>query len=119
MTEGRGNAVREDDELDLDEDGDLGEINGDEVDSIQRNTEAEEYPDDGPLSVNRQVGRPAIGFGNFNGFQETSADGEDDYPPRRKDDDAGSIPDDSPSVQVSLLLTLDAHRGQPLIHFDC
>lgn len=102
MTKGRGNAVREDDELDLEEeDGELGQINGDEGDE---NTEAHDYPDDEPLSVTRQIDRLTVGLEDDNSSRETSVDRDNDYPPRppRKDDDTGSIPDDSPSVQVSL-----------------
>lgn len=97
-TEGSGDAIREDDELDLE---DEDQTNGDEVDELEDSTEAHDYPDDGPLSVTRQ--RSAVGLENGNASGETSADGDNDYPPRRprKDDDTGSIPDDSPSVQVS------------------
>lgn len=105
MTEGRGNAVREDDELDLEQEGEeLGQINGADGNGLQENTAAHDYPDDGPLSVTRQVNRSTIGLEDYDDSEETSADGDDDNPPRplRKDDDTGSIPDDSPSVQVSL-----------------
>ncbi|KAK2765365.1 Vacuolar protein sorting-associated protein 8 [Arachnomyces sp. PD_36] len=105
MTEGRGNAVREDDELDLEDEGqELGQINGGAEVELEDNTLAHEYPDDEPLSVSRQVDHLSNSLGHFNGSQETSVDGDSEYLPQRsrKDDDTGSIPDDSPSVQGSL-----------------
>lgn len=118
-TEGRGNAVREDDELDLEEEGgELGQINGEEGDEIPEDTEAHDHPDGEPLSLTRQFDRLAVGLGGDNGSRETSTDRDNDFPPQspRRDDDAGSIPDDSPSVQVGFFFSSVTYC-QPLIVF--
>jgi hypothetical protein len=105
MTEGRGNAVREDDELELEDEGEeLSRLRVEGGDEPREDTAPHDYPDNEPLSVTHQAYPRALGLGDYHGSQETSADGDSDYPPRpsRRIDDTGSIPDDSPSVQVRL-----------------
>ena len=104
MIEGRGNAVREDDELDFEEEGEeRNQINRGGDNELPEHGDVHEEPDNELLPMTRQdqEDRSAID-GDIDGSQE-SYSGDEDSPIRSpgKDDDTGSVPDDSPSVQVS------------------